>query len=180
MTTTSPKGRTRTPRSRAAMQTRQPVASAGGKDSRVVLFRTSSSPTMRPLLPDFSNPRMISGKARTGALQEKRLAGVRRLQDRLLFKDPQARHGGGATDGVPGEGMPVKERFVTITGVVKGVVDPVGGNRGRQWKIPAGDAFPQRHDVGHHAFQVTGEHLACPSEAGCTFNRDEQDIVVVA
>ena len=55
-------------------------------------------PDHEALLPDFSNPGMISEKLvqerckKSGSL-------AYALQDRLLFKDPQARHGGGATTG---------------------------------------------------------------------------------
>ena len=102
------------------------------------------------------------------------------LQDRLRVKDLQARQGGGATDGVPSEGMSVKERLITIGQVVKSIIDAVGGHRGRQREIPARDALSQRHDVGHHALQVTGKEFACPSESGCHLIGDEQDIMVVA
>ena len=179
MTTTSPRGRMNTALSRAAIQTRQPMASAVGKDSPCHSVTNQLEADHEALLPDLSDPRVL-GEELVQERSEKSGSPAYSFQDGLRLEDPQARHRGGATDGVPGERVPVKERLVASRRVVEGIVDPLGGNGGREREIPAGDALPQRHDVGHHPFQVTGEHFAGPSESGCHLVGDEQDIMVVA
>ena len=77
-------------------------------------------------------------------------------------------------------GVAVEEGPELLVGAQEALVDPLGGKRGRERHVAAGQSLRHAHDVGRDPLLFAGEHRPGPPEAGCDLVADQEDIVAVA
>ena len=85
------------------------------------------------------------------------------LERALLLEHVERGQRGGAGERVARVGVAVEEGAELLVRAEEALVDPLGGERGGQRQVAAGDALGQAQQVGRDALVLAGEH---PSRCG--------------
>src|SRR5258708_12978728 len=101
------------------------------------------------------------------------------VEKRPGFDNPAALGHSCGGDGVPRVGMAVIESAGAAPADER-VVNLRSADRGAHREHAAGEALREAHQIGLHAGEVAGEHLATPSEAREDFVRNQQHTVLCA
>ena len=165
-TTTSPSGRSSTPRATAPAHTRRPQRSPGAGGA-------SSTPTISPR---WRTSRTSARPATRSPSSDGQLVGprphVRQHVPRLDQAQVLERHR--RRQRVPPVGMPVVEGLGPEVGAEERAEHLARRHRGRHGQVPAGDPLADAHEVGPQAALLGGEQRPGPPESGRHLVADEQ------
>src|SRR5439155_4208566 len=119
---------------------------------------------------DVANVRMFAERAQQAT--QRRDLRLELLQRALLRKDVQVRECHGTAQRVARITVPVEEGLELLVPTEERPVNALGGQRGGQRQIAAGQPLADRHEVRLYALVLAGEHPARASEAGRHFISD--------
>ena len=99
------------------------------------------------------------------------------FQGLLFLEEIDIFNGHTAGKGITRIGMTVEKGLESIEGAEKTAENLICGERGRKGQVSAGDALGNAQKIGFYVFFIAGKHVACPSETGCHFIGNQENIV---
>ena len=101
-------------------------------------------------------------------------------QERVLgLKGVEVGEGRRAGERAASEGVSVEERARVLGRPEEPGIHALGGHRGRQWHIAAGQPLPEAEEVGRDTLLLAGKHRAGAPEPGRDLVADQEDVVAV-
>ncbi len=139
---------------------------------------TSSMPHIRPAW--RMSPTCGCGASGASASRSTRALRLDCTDDGAVREQAERRERRRAAERVAGVGVAVKEVAVLVVAPEKRVVDLVGGERGGDRQVPAGQPLGEAQKIRRHPFALAREQRARAAEAGGHLVENQQRAVLAA